>query len=106
MNELLPCPFCGKQPEQFSCMASELVRCVNENRPHCPASFGGVSVETWNRRAPAADAGELLAALEAVWRWRMKGTRGDALPEPIADIVRAAIDAARSHAVSDSGKGE
>jgi len=25
---------------------------VNDARPHCPASFGGVSVETWNRRAP------------------------------------------------------
>jgi hypothetical protein len=37
----------------------------------------------------------LVAALEAVDRWRIKGTRGDALPEPIADIVRAALLLAR-----------
>jgi hypothetical protein len=50
---LLPCPFCGSQPKQSSCVAPELVRCVNDKPPWCPASFGGVSVETWNQRSEA-----------------------------------------------------
>jgi hypothetical protein len=60
-KELKPCPFCGGEAT-FSCMGAHLVRCSSGVKPHCPASFGGVRVETWNRReslaAQSLEAGE------------------------------------------------
>ena len=54
MVDLKPCPFCGGVAKTDACMDPSLVRCVSDTRPHCPASFGGVSVETWNRRSSIA----------------------------------------------------
>ena len=54
MVDLKPCPFCGGAAKTDACMDPSLVRCVSDTSPHCPASFGGVSVETWNRRSSIA----------------------------------------------------
>lgn len=86
-RELLPCPFCGGKAEHESCMGPDLVRCVNHRRPHCPASFGGVSAETWNTRAapPATTAGavdEIVREIDGIFhRWQTEAAPGTCMSD-------------------------
>lgn len=49
MSELLPCPFCGGEAEEYAIAGCGMIRCGN-----CGASIGGTftkdATEAWNTR--------------------------------------------------------
>lgn len=59
--KLLPCPFCGSEPELGSFGRAVTVHCPNENcdvGAETAADTERAAFEQWNRRAPLLSAGQ------------------------------------------------
>jgi hypothetical protein len=56
MNELKPCPFCGKQPTYWKWNYGAMVECHQEDhRVQCEAKTMDEAVGAWNQRAGDAE---------------------------------------------------